>query len=76
MGMTVILVCDFKLTYNIWLKNGSVVSEKASFHNVNNLEPRSRNDLDIEYSHIFIYSISCQNRFSEHHIFLGTIHIA
>ena len=33
------------------VKNGPVVS------NVNDLGPRSRNDLDLQYSHIFIKSI-------------------
>ena len=36
-----------------------VVSEKIQFEylNVHELGPRSRNDLDLQYSHIFIYSI-------------------
>ena len=42
------------------VKNGLVVSEKSKFQfsNVNDLGPRSRNDLDLQYSHIFIKSIS------------------
>ena len=38
---------------------GSVVSEKIQFEflYVHDLEPRSRNDLHLQYSHIFIYSI-------------------
>ena len=34
-------------------KNGTVVSEKSKFkfQFVNDLGPRSRNDLDLEYSH-------------------------
>ena len=38
---------------------GKVVSEKIWFEflYVKNLGPRSRNDLDLKYSHIFIYSI-------------------
>ena len=37
-----------------------MVSEKSKFQfsNVNDLGPRSRNDLDLQYSHIFIKSIS------------------
>ena len=43
------------------VKNGPVVDEKSmfSFSNVNGLVPRSRNDLDLQYSHTFIKSISC-----------------
>ena len=40
---------------------GTVVSEKIRFEflYVQNLGPRSRNDLDLQYSYIFIYSIRC-----------------
>ena len=40
---------------------GKVVSEKIRFEflYVHNLGPRSRNDLDLQYSHTFIYSIRC-----------------
>ena len=40
---------------------GRVVSEKIQFEflYVHNLRPRSRNDLDLQFSHIFIYSIRC-----------------
>ena len=40
---------------------GKVVSEKIQFEflYVHNLGPRSRNDLDLQYLHIFIYSIRC-----------------
>ena len=40
---------------------GTVVSEKIQFgfFDVHNLWPRSRNDLDLQYSHIFICSIRC-----------------
>ena len=40
---------------------GTVVSEKIQFDflYVHNLGPRSRNDLDLQCSHIFIYSIRC-----------------
>ena len=42
------------------VKNGPVVSEKSKFQfsNVNDLGPKSRNDFDLQYSHIFIKSIS------------------
>ena len=38
-----------------------VVSEKIQFEFLyeHNLGPRSRNDLDLQYSHIFINSIRC-----------------
>ena len=40
---------------------GTVVSEKIQFDflYVHHLGPRSRNDLDLQYSHISIYSIRC-----------------
>ena len=40
---------------------GTVVSGKIQFEflYVHDLGPRSRNDLDLQYSHIFIYSIRC-----------------
>ena len=40
------------------VKNGIVVSEKIRFEflYVHDLGPRSRNDLDLQYSHTFIYS--------------------
>ena len=45
------------------VKNGPVVSEKSQFQfsNVNDLGPRSRNNLDLQYSHIFIKSISLRS---------------
>ena len=48
---------------NTLVKNGPVVSEKSKFQfsNVNDLGPRSRNDLDLQYSHIFIKSISLRS---------------
>ena len=41
---------------------GKAVSEKIRFEflYVHDLGPRSRNDLDLQYSHTFIYSIRCQ----------------
>ena len=43
------------------VKNGQVVSEKSKslFSYVNDLGPRARNDLDLEYPCTFIYSTSC-----------------
>ena len=40
---------------------GKEASEKIRFEflYVHNLGPRSRNDLDLQYSHTFIYSIRC-----------------
>ena len=40
---------------------GTAVSEKIRFEflYVHNLGPRSSNDLDLQYSHTFIYSIRC-----------------
>ena len=40
---------------------GTVVSEKIRFEflYVHDLGPRSKNDLDLQYSHTFIYSIRC-----------------
>ena len=40
---------------------GTVVSVKFQFEflYVHDLGPRSRNDLDLQYSHIFIFSIRC-----------------
>ena len=43
------------------VQNGPVVSEKIWFEflYVHSLRPRSRNDLDLQYSHTFVKSISC-----------------
>ena len=43
------------------VQNSTVVSEKIRFEflYVHNLGPRSRNDLDLQYSHTFLKSISC-----------------
>ena len=40
---------------------GKVVSEKIWFEflYIHDIGPRSRNDLDLQYSHNFIYSIRC-----------------
>ena len=71
MGMVAILVmwpasCHqifISLYLKAFMKNlvqiGKVVSEKIRFEflYVHDLGPRSRNDLDLQYSHNFIYSI-------------------
>ena len=43
------------------VQNGTVISEKIWFEflYVHDLEPKSRNDLDLQYSHTFIKVISC-----------------
>ena len=73
MGMAAILVmlqasCH-QIFISLYLKafiqnlvqNGPVVSEKMWFEflYVHNLGPRSSNDLDLQYSHTFMKSISC-----------------
>ena len=73
MGMAAILVmgpasCQ-QIFISLYLKafiqnlvqNGPVVSEKIWFEflYVRNLGPRSNNDLDLQFSHTFIKSISC-----------------
>ena len=64
--MISIMSSDFHfLVPESFIKNlvqiGTVVSEKIRFEflYVNGLGPRSRNDLDLQYSHIFINSIRC-----------------
>ena len=73
MGMAAILVMDpascHQIFISLYLKasiqnlvqNGPVVSEKIRFEflYVRDLGPRSSNDLDLQYSHTFIKSISC-----------------
>ena len=64
--MTSIMPSDFHLhvpescIQNL-VQIGTVVSEKIRFEflYVHNLGPRSRNDLDLQYSHTFIYLIRC-----------------
>ena len=43
------------------VQNGPVVSEKIRFEflYIHDLGPRSRNDLDLQYSHTFIKLFSC-----------------
>ena len=49
------------LNFQKMVQIGTVVSEKIRFEflYVHNLGPRSRNDLDLKYSHTFICSIRC-----------------
>ena len=59
---SIIFTCTKKLTYKIWLQMALWFLRKKQvliFIFVNGLEPRSRNDLDLQYSHIFINLISC-----------------
>ena len=68
--MTSIMSSDFHylVPESIHKKNlaqiGKVVSEKILFEllYVHNLGPSSRNDLDLQYSHIFIKSISLRSQ--------------
>ena len=64
--VTTIMSADFHFLYlkafiKSLLQIGRVASEKIQFEffNVQDLGPRSRNDLDLQYSQIFIYSIRC-----------------
>ena len=52
---------DLKAFIQNLVQNGPVVSEKIWFEflYVHDLGPRSRNDLDLQYSHTFMKSISC-----------------
>ena len=74
MGMAAILVMGpaswYQIFISLYLKafiqnlvqNGPVVSEKIWFEflYIRDLGPRSSNDLDLQYSHTFIKSISCR----------------
>ena len=64
--VTSIMSSDFISLYlkafiQILVQIGMIVSEKTQFKflYVHNLGPRSRNSLDLQYSHTFIYSIRC-----------------
>ena len=73
MGLAAILVMCPALCHQIFIslylkafiqslvQIGTVVSERIQFEflYVHDLGPRSRNDLDLQYSYIFIYSIRC-----------------
>ena len=65
--VTSIMLSDFISLYlKAFIQNlvqiGTVVSEKIQFEflYVHDLGRRSRNDLDLQYSHIFIYSTKLQ----------------
>ena len=47
--------------HKIFVLIGTVVSEKIRFEflYIHDLGPRSRNDIDLQYSHTFIYLIRC-----------------
>ena len=74
MGVSAILVMLQALYYQIFItlypkafiqnlvQISTVVSEKIQFEflYVHDIGPRSRNDLDLQYSHIFIYSTNLQ----------------
>ena len=64
--VTSIMSSDFHFLYlkafiQSLFQISTVVSEKIQFEFLyaHNLGPRSRNDIDLQYSHIFIHSISC-----------------
>ena len=58
---TIVISLYLKAYIENLVQNGPVVSEKrkCQFSYVNDLGPRSRNDLDLQYLHTFINSISC-----------------
>ena len=51
-----------KLSYKIWFRSAQQFLRKIQFEflYVHDLGPRSRNDLDLQYSHIFRYSTKLQ----------------
>ena len=66
MGVTSIMSSDLhflvpKSFHKKMVQIGTVASEKIRFEflYVQDLGPRSRNDLHLQYSHTFIYSIRC-----------------
>ena len=59
--------CPQKSTYKIWLKMAQWCLRKASyFLHDNNLGPRSRNDLDLQYSLSFTELVVCIYKISGH----------
>ena len=60
LGHVTSIIFSFPCTKNL-VQIGTVVSEKIwlEFLYVHDLGPRSRNDIDRQYSHTFIYSIRC-----------------
>ena len=64
--VTSIMLSDFRFLvpesfHKKLVQIGTVISEKIGFEIlvVHDLGPRSRNDLDLQYSHTFIYLIRC-----------------
>ena len=54
------LTCTYKLTFKIWLKMGQwFLTKEIKSSSING--PRSKNDLEIQYPHIFIKSISLRS---------------
>ena len=58
------LTFTYKLTFKIWLKMGSGFfrEKQVKSLSINDIAQRSRNDLDLQYSHIFIKSISLRSQ--------------
>ena len=58
------LTCTYKLTFKIWLKMSQwfLREKKVKSSSINDIEPRSRNDLELQYSYIFIKSISLRSQ--------------
>ena len=65
-GMNYVIRFSFPCTFKAFIQNliqiCIAVSEKIHFNflYVHDFGPRSRNDIDLQYSHIFIYSIRYQ----------------
>ena len=61
MLITIFISLYLKVFIQNLVQNGTVVSEKIRFYflYVHDLGPRSRNDIDLQYSHTFIESFSC-----------------
>ena len=55
--------CSYKLTFKIWLKMTQwLLIKQVQVARVNDLGPRSKNDIDIQYSDIFINSINFRSQ--------------
>ena len=55
--------CPYKLTFKFWLKMAQwLLIKQVQVSCVTDLGPRSKNDLDLQYSHIFIKSISLRSQ--------------
>ena len=61
LGYQIFISLYLKAFINNLVQIGTVVSEKMWFEflYVHDIGPRSRNDLDLQYSHTFIYSSKC-----------------